>query len=61
MSEGEGDGGREKEKKKTNSHLLLLLWSQLPPTPSLQALPQTAIAEAFVGELKLCYCSWHSK
>lgn len=58
MSEGEGEGGKQ---KKNNCHLLLLLWSQLPPTPSLQALLQTAITEAFIGELKLCYCSWHSK
>ncbi len=43
------------------SHLLFLLWSRLPPTPSLESLPQIAFTQAFITQLKLCYCSWHSE
>lgn len=47
--------------KKKWSHLLFLLWSRLPPTPSLESLPQIAFTQAFITQLKLCYCSWHSE
>ena len=43
------------------SHLLFLLWSRLPPTPSLESLPQIAFTQAFITQLKLSYCSWHSE
>lgn len=49
------------EKKKKCSHLLFLLWSLLPPTPSLESLPQIAFTQAFITQLKLSYCSWHSE
>lgn len=47
--------------EKKRSHLLFLLWSRLPPTPSLESLPQIASAQAFITQLKLSYCSWHSE
>lgn len=48
-------------RRKKLSHLLFLLWSRLPPTPSLESLPQIAFTQAFITQLKLSYCSWHSK
>lgn len=47
--------------RKKWSHLLFLLWSRLPPTPSLESLPQIAFTQAFITQLKLSYCSWHSE
>lgn len=49
------------EGRKKWSHLLFLPWSRLPPTPSLESLPQIAFTQAFITQLKLCYCSWHSE
>ncbi len=49
------------ERRKKWSHLLFLLWSRLPPTPSLESLPQIAFTQAFITQLKLSYCSWHSE
>lgn len=51
----------EKKKKKRRTHLLFLLRSRLPPTPSLESLPQIAFTQAFITQLKLSYCSWHSE
>lgn len=50
-----------RRRKKNPSHLLFPLRSPLPPTPSLEAMPQIASAWAFITQLTLSYCSWHSE
>lgn len=48
-------------KKKNPAICCFFPWSRFPPTPSLESLPQIAFTQAFITQLKLCYCSWHSK